>query len=83
MNASHSSPSVTSGSSLTGLERLFGLGTPPEDPEDPPVDPHVDVRRLEYLAVAVPHARPRDLLLAVPGQRGEAVVKRVQWLVIN
>ena len=46
------------------------------------MDPHVDVRRLEYLAVAVPHARLRDPLLAVPGKRGEAVVKRVEGLVL-
>ena len=59
-------------SSTFPLEEHWGLGTPAKDPEDPPVDPDVDVGRLQDLAVAVPHARPGRSLLTLLGQHGEA-----------
>ena len=49
-----------------------GLWTPPKDPEDPPVDPDVDVGRPQDLAVAVPHARPRRFFLPLLWQHSEA-----------
>ena len=61
------------GSSInTKRGAIVGLWPPSEDPEDPPVDLHVDVGRSEDLPVAVPDARPRQPSLALLGHHSEA-----------